>query len=80
MRPCREKTEHPACLQVRQKYTLQPVVQREVTVQTPPIPDTFGRQTPKHTGQVADLDFPWCFTQKRLMIGLYKVTPKTPRQ
>lgn len=78
MRPCREKAEHPACTQVRERFDLAPMLTRDITVAEVTIPSAFGRQSAKHPGAVADLDFPWCFTQRTMTIGLYRVTAKAP--
>ena len=73
MRPCTESAVHPACAKLREQFTLEPVMTQQVEVAQVPIPDTFGRQLAKHPGAVADLDFPWCFTQRSMEIGLYRV-------
>ncbi len=79
MRPCSEKAEHPACARIRRRFQLQPIVTSPVAVQDDTIPSAFGRQRPRHPGAVADLDFPWCFTQQAMTIGLYRVVAPSKR-
>ncbi len=80
MRRCGETDIHPACRRMRERYRLEPVIERTVPVRDLPVDR--GRRP----GQ--DLDFPWCLAARgEMTIGLYRVTvegggssPRRPRR
>ncbi len=67
MRVCGESGLHPACRRMREKYRLEPVIERTVPIRGLPV------DRPRRPDQ--DLDFPWCLAaQGEMRIGLYRVT------
>lgn len=73
LRPCDEGAEHPACSQVRREFVLHPIATTRIEVELASLPPAFGQQVPDHSSGVADLDFPWCFTQRTMAVGLFRV-------
>ncbi len=66
MRACGEAGLHPACQRMRERYRLEPVIERTVPVRDLPVDR--GRRPDQ------DLDFPWCLAARgEMTIGLYRV-------
>lgn len=69
LRACGEPGPHPSCLRMGDRFSLEPVLQREVPLRRLPIDR-------KSLHEWADLDFGWCFSGPGpLRIGLYRVLP-----
>jgi len=73
MRPCDTEGEHPACAAVRQRFRLEPVLERTIEIEDIDVPAGFGRQRAQHSGQLPDLDFPWCWQRDNVTLGLYEL-------
>lgn len=69
MRRCGEAGIHPACQRMRERYRLEPVIERTVPVRDLPVDR--GRRPDQ------DLDFPWCLAARgQMTIGLYRVVDR----
>ncbi len=67
MRLCGEAGIHPACRRMRERYRLEPVIERTVPVRDLPVD---RKRQPDQ-----DLDFPWCLAARgQMTIGVYRIT------
>ena len=73
LRACSAGGEHPACAEVRRRFRLEPVLERDVPNRHLDIPPGFGFQEHVQPGMVADHDFPYCAVDGTVRVGLYRV-------
>ena len=72
MRDCGARGVHPACAALRERFELQPVIERHVPPRDFPTP-SFHEEEIAHPDMIQDLDFPWCLPRDGMLIGLYRV-------
>lgn len=79
MRRCDAPSEHPACVRIRKRYKLIPLMEREVRPQSGPLPWPFEPAAlAEAPGLIPELDFPWCVRAGALRVGVYAINGNAP--